>query len=111
MEDREARGPITLGEHLAMVKGQVVGQVQFRAGERQVPNYYRTVAPCERISPDADVIDVSQAFGLTPSMHLALKYMVRAGRKQGESVAKDLNKALECVQRELMHARFREGKS
>lgn len=78
------------------------GRAPFIAGERHTPDYYRTVAPHPRISDDADVIDVIQAFGLSWELGSALKYLVRAGRKPGVSRERDLTKALECVQRSLM---------
>lgn len=46
-------------------------------------------------------IDVIEAHELNFSCGSALKYILRAGKKPGESTLEDLNKALWYVQREL----------
>jgi hypothetical protein len=78
------------------------GRTPFVSGRTHTPDYYRTVAPNPRVSEDADVIDVIQAFGLSWELGSALKYLVRAGRKPGSSRDRDLTKALECIQRAQM---------
>lgn len=70
----------------------------FVAGERHVPAYYRPRRP---LAPDADPLDIAAAFDLDPASAWALKYLLRAGRKPGEPGAKDLTKALECIQRRI----------
>lgn len=63
---------------------------------------------CERnayylLGPDLDVIDAACAAGDGPALcrWLAVKYLIRAGRKPGESVPKDLRKALAVLHRWL----------
>jgi hypothetical protein len=48
-----------------------------------------------------EVIDVVEAYNLNFSLGSALKYILRAGKKPGESSIEDLNKAIWYLQREL----------
>lgn len=74
----------------------------FKSGERFVPSYYRPLRPGPYIGEGADAIDVAQAWGLPFELAMAVGYLLRAGRKPGESEAKDLTKAMEVIQRRLM---------
>lgn len=74
----------------------------FRPGARHIPSYYRPRRP---LPPDADPLDIADAFDLDPASAWALKYLLRAGRKPNEPAAKDLTKALECIQRRLEQVR------
>jgi hypothetical protein len=76
----------------------------FEAGQVWRPSYYRPVRRNARIAPDADVWDIAHGFELDPMIAMALKYLLRAGKKPGEPLEKDLTKALECIQRRLLLA-------
>lgn len=76
--------------------------VPFERGKKHIPAYYKVVEPNDNVLADADVIDIANAFQLSYATGNAVKYLLRAGKKPGESAAKDLTKALEVVQRELM---------
>lgn len=74
----------------------------FVPGEHFRPGYYCRVRHNPRIAPDADIHDVVHAFGVDdPLLAQAVQYLVRAGRKPGESRAKDVTKAAELLQRAL----------
>jgi hypothetical protein len=61
-------------------------------GKAFIPDYYR--------SPDP--IEIATIYEMGPALSWALKYLLRAGRKQGESEVKDLTKAMEMIQRRIM---------
>lgn len=46
-----------------------------------------------------DVFDVAYDFGLDALRFNALKYIVRAGRKNPEKFGEDIDKAIECLRR------------
>lgn len=48
-----------------------------------------------------DVIDFNKKYDLNFNLGSAVKYLARAGKKQGESKESDLNKALDFIKREL----------
>jgi len=48
-----------------------------------------------------EAIDVIEAYNLNFSLGSALKYILRAGKKPGESSVEDLNKAIWYLQREV----------
>mgnify|MGYP001334628171 CR=1 FL=1 len=48
-----------------------------------------------------EAIDVIEAYNLNFSLGSALKYILRAGKKPGESSTEDLNKAIWYLQREV----------
>lgn len=77
------------------------GHEPFVPGRRYVPPYYRPRRRNSRIASDADPTDIGEAFALRPLRSIAIKYLVRAGFKPGQSAAKDLTKALEVIQREI----------
>ena len=59
------------------------------------PPYYRF-----RIKGiDCDVFDIAKSAGLTPAATMALKYLLRAGKKDG--AVDDLRKCIRCVEREI----------
>ena len=60
------------------------------------PDYYRRTIK----GVEVDVYDIAYAYGLPPCLMNALKYILRAGHKQNESVIKDLDKACESIERE-----------
>lgn len=62
-----------------------------------VPAYYRVRTAAGEVCP----MDVTDALDMNFNQGCALKYLWRAGRKPGEPYAKDLRKALRCIQREL----------
>lgn len=57
------------------------------------PDYYK--------SNGVETIDVIEAFELNFNLGNVIKYVLRAGKKQGEEKEKDLNKALFYVSREI----------
>lgn len=56
------------------------------------PDYYK--------SKGIETIDVIEAFDLNFNLGNVIKYVLRAGKKQGEEKEKDLNKALFYLKRE-----------
>ena len=48
-----------------------------------------------------EAIDVIEAYNLNISLGSAIKYILRAGKKPGESSIEDLNKAIWYLQREI----------
>ncbi len=52
-------------------------------------------------SESMEVIDVIESYDLNFSLGSALKYILRAGKKPGESSAEDLKKAIWFLQREV----------
>ena len=50
-----------------------------------------------------DVIDICKILDLNFNLGNVLKYIARVGKKNGESTLKDLNKALDYIQREIKH--------
>jgi hypothetical protein len=64
------------------------------------PNYYK--------SGDQDAIAYTLKHNLNFTKGSVLKYMTRAGNKDGESELKDLNKALEYLKREINYIKQRD---
>lgn len=56
------------------------------------PDYYKGKS-------GRDVIDVAEDFELNPLQFNAIKYIVRAGRKDKEKFYEDVDKAIECLER------------
>lgn len=48
-----------------------------------------------------DVIDFNKKYDLNFNLGSSVKYIARAGKKSNESKEKDLNKAIDCIKREL----------
>lgn len=80
----------------------------FELGKKFVPPYYRVIQPNPNVGPDADILDLASAFDLNYARGNVIKYVIRAGRKEGEPASKDLSKALEVLQRELMRVQREE---
>lgn len=57
------------------------------------PDYYK--------AKGVETIDVIEAFELNFNLGNVIKYVLRAGKKQGEEKEKDLNKALFYISREI----------
>lgn len=57
------------------------------------PDYYK--------AKGVETIDVIEAFDLNFNLGNVVKYVLRAGKKQGEEKEKDLNKALFYISREI----------
>ena len=57
------------------------------------PDYYK--------SNGVETIDVIEAFDLNFNLGNVIKYVLRAGKKQGEEKEKDLNKACFYLKREV----------
>lgn len=58
------------------------------------PNYYKG-------KYGSEVVKIIQEFELNFTLGSALKYILRAGKKVEEDKAKDLKKAITCIQLEL----------
>jgi len=58
------------------------------------PDHYQTEGTLE-------AIDIIEAYKLNFSLGSAVKYILRAGRKPGESATEDLSKAIWYIQREI----------
>ena len=58
------------------------------------PDYYK--------SNGVETIDVIEAFDLNFNLGNVIKYILRAGKKQGEENEKDLNKACFYLNREII---------
>ena len=65
------------------------------------PDYYKIKLKKLDNIFDVEAIDVIEALELNFCLGNALKYLWRAGKKQGEAKEKDLKKALFYIQREL----------
>jgi hypothetical protein len=65
------------------------------------PDYYRR----EIKGVTIDVIDIINAWRLGFLLGNALKYILRAGQKQGNSRDQDLGKAQECINREVLQGK------
>jgi hypothetical protein len=65
------------------------------------PDYYRRTIKGVEI----DVIDIIQAWGIGFLLGNALKYILRAGQKQGNSKDQDLGKAQENINREVLQGK------
>lgn len=66
-----------------------------KADNSATPAYYRFHIK----GIDCDVFDIANAAGLTPASTMALKYLLRAGKKDG--AVDDLRKCIRCVEREI----------
>lgn len=62
------------------------------------PDYYK--------SNGVETIDVIEAFDLNFNLGNVIKYVLRAGKKDGEEKEKDLNKALFYLKREVSKDEF-----
>jgi hypothetical protein len=64
-----------------------------------IPPYYRYAAS----TPPRDVFDIAFSYNLDAQSTMALKYVIRAGRKPGVTKAEDIAKALACLRRALSY--------
>lgn len=48
-----------------------------------------------------DVFDIANYFGLSFPLGNSLKYLLRAGKKDKDKTIQDLEKCVECIQREI----------
>lgn len=71
----------------------------FETGHRFVPPYYRGNGRSPRIHAEADVIDVAEHFDLGRHAHELVSRIIRAGKKPGEPLRKELDKVAEVLQR------------
>lgn len=62
------------------------------------PDYYK--------SKGIETIDVIEAFDLNFNLGNVIKYILRAGKKEGEEKEKDLNKAMFYLKREVSKDEF-----
>lgn len=71
-------------------------------GVRSTPNvkvFSHTTPPHYKLSPEP--IEVIQSWNLNFCLGNAIKYIVRAGHKNGETKVSDLNKAIDYIRFEL----------
>ena len=59
----------------------------------KIPAYYK--------SGSYDVFDIANRYGLDMPLGTAIKYIVRAGKKDKAKYKEDLEKAIQCINREL----------
>ena len=59
----------------------------------KIPTYYK--------SGSYDVFDIANRYDLDMPLGTAIKYIVRAGRKDKAKHEEDLEKAIQCIKREL----------
>ena len=69
--------------------------------------YEKVAHPDHYQAKGMEAIDVIEAYNLNFSLGSAIKYILRAGKKPGESSVEDLNKAIWYLQREV--ERHQEG--
>jgi hypothetical protein len=81
---------------------KVVGFAPFKLGEPYSPSYYRPTRGIDVSLADCDIGDVISAFRLNYNLGAAVGYIVRAGRKHPGTKIRDLTKALEVIQREIL---------
>ena len=72
---------------------------RFKPGAHYIPPHHRPKTPLTSL--EADWMEIARAFGLDVYQAAALKYVLRAGRKEGQSYEKDLTKAMEVLDRAL----------
>ena len=64
-------------------------------------SYEKVDHPDHYQAKDMEAIDVIEAYNLNFSLGSAVKYLLRAGKKPGETSTEDLNKAIWYIQREI----------
>ena len=73
------------------------------------PSHYKTEENFEKFlevitkKQSCDLIDLSQLFQLNGCIFNVFKYLVRAGKKDGEATLKDLSKAIDYINRQAMY--------
>lgn len=70
-----------------------IGEKRFEKNE-ETPTHYHSIS-------QKDVIDFCNEYVINFNKGNVIKYLVRAGEKNGESELKDLNKALDYLKREI----------
>ena len=79
---------------------------EFQNGVQSKPEYYKPINHSELIHSECDVWDIAHAFGISnPMTSMALKYIIRAGKKTGNPASQDLTKAMECLQRAIQFSK------
>lgn len=78
------------------------------SGKPHRPDYYRPQRKNPRIDPSADASDVTHAWGIDdPRIASAIERLLRAGKKPGESLLKDLHKTMEEIHRAIEYEEMR----
>ena len=73
------------------------------------PSHYKTEENFEKFlevitkKQSCDLIDLSQLFQLNGCIFNVFKYLVRAGKKDGEATLKDFSKAIDYINRQAMY--------
>ena len=84
-----------------MIKGSV-GITSIKGDTMSKKQKYEKIDhPDHYQAKGLEAIDVIEAYNLNFSIGSALKYLLRAGRKPGETSIEDLNKAIWYIQREI----------
>lgn len=100
-----ANGPPVRMSSWPMTESEPVHQHVPYTGTPHRPNYYRPTRRNPRIDPSADVSDVLHAWAIdSHPIGEAIAKLLRAGKKPGESMAKDLTKVMEHVHRAIEFA-------
>ena len=74
----------------------------FVGGKSYVPDYYKLeVKSLGGVTFVTDVMEIIQALDCGAIHGMAIKYLLRAGRKEGSSAEHDYTKAMECLARLL----------
>jgi len=74
-------------------------------GKPHRPDYYKPKRKNPRIDPSADASDVTHAWGIDdPRIASAIERLLRAGKKPGEPLLKDLHKTMEEIHRAIEYA-------
>ena len=66
------------------------------------PHYYRPRYSLPKYSKSIDAIDIIQAYDLDWELGSAMKYILRSGKKE-DNAELDITKAMEFLQRWLLH--------
>ena len=90
--DLNLLGPRTESDHIR----DRVTPTPYKPGIAFVPQHY---APYKPIDQPEDWISIADAYHLGPAQASALKYLLRAGRKEDEPYGTAITKAIECLAR------------
>lgn len=98
-------GQETVGDGVPMASNHVP-----YTGKPHRPDYYKPKRKNPRIDPSADASDVTHAWGIDdPRIASAIERLLRAGKKPGEPLLKDLHKTMEEIHRAIEYAEMGRG--
>lgn len=67
----------------------------------EIISHGNTIRPGYYKSSMGDVFDIAAAYGLDMPLGMAVKYILRAGKKDKAKEIEDLEKAVQCIQRAI----------